>query len=138
MKILYISLNSFYEFQIASVEAHFDYKMDHYRNWFYCVLAMVMTLLCVGLSTISYTLYEVDYSVSCLIDFYLGSLLQCTAATAPLLFYIILLSNLQKRFAMLNSLLRSLESFSKSALLIYSFLMFHLFQIEIDFRLVVR
>lgn len=91
---------------MADRGVHFEYEKDIRRNWIYSTLLVIMILLFVGASSVTYTNYENDYSVISLLDFYGSSFFPSTIATAPLVFYLILLCNLHKRFVALNSLLR--------------------------------
>lgn len=86
---------------------HFDYKRENRRAWLYCTTISVSTVFWMVASFDSTFNYFMDsYSILNIIEYISSSLHQNYTLTAPTLNYIVLLCNLQKRYAVLNQLLR--------------------------------
>lgn len=88
------------------IGVQFNYKKEFRYNWIHCPIVSLMILAKLGHSSTTYSYYEEDYSLICLMDLYGGAFLENITALIPLSFYIVLLRNLQERFAVLNTHLR--------------------------------
>lgn len=85
---------------------YFDYKVANRHAWQYCAVVVLMGLfLWVGAFHTTLDYYMNGFSPFNLIKFVGSAVHQNQMLTAPLLAYIYLTRNLQKRYAVLNQLL---------------------------------
>lgn len=85
---------------------HFNYKRDNRHGWLLCAAMITVTLSLMAASSMVYRYYETDYAILSLIDFFGIEILQVFVLNLPVLSCTILLRSLQKRFNVLNCLLR--------------------------------
>lgn len=101
--------------QMTRFGTNFDYKVAYRDAWLYCtIIILTMTVLLISLyfppnedSSRVHTLYGVFH-------FFTSTYHQNQFLTAPFLAYIYIMRNLQKRYAVLNQLLRYAHHFSKN------------------------
>lgn len=87
-------------------QVQFDYKKDHRLNWIWSITIMIMMVIFVALPSFTYSYFGMDYSVMAILNFYPTVFYEIGIPTVPLILYIALMSNLRKRFEVLNSILR--------------------------------
>lgn len=85
----------------------FDYKAANQHIWLVCAALIIINVLIVLTLFVSmYDYYMDKYSVLNIVKFNCTGLHQVHLLTAPALTYVYLMRNLQKRYAVLNQLLR--------------------------------
>lgn len=106
--------------QLTRFGSDFDYKMANRHAWLYCTgnmltISVPLTILIVTLIDDSFG-YDLLLEVFCYISasYHLNHVL-----TAPLLTYIYMMRNLQKRYAVLIQLLRYVIDFSENLFLVW-------------------
>lgn len=85
---------------------HFNYKTDNRRGWMLCAGMITVELFLIAGSFIVYEYYETDFSILRLSEFIGFELLQVFVLNQPIILCTSLLHSLQKRYIVLNSLLR--------------------------------
>lgn len=92
---------------MARFGIYFDYKVENQRSWWVgAALILTNALIVAFIFYKMYDYYMESYSL-CNVIAYIGSGLHLNhLLTAPALTYVYLIRNLQKRYAVLNQLLR--------------------------------
>lgn len=93
--------------QMSRFGFYVDYKMENQHAWLFCgVLIIIGIILTATTFYNTYNYYMESNSVLNMIKYISSSLHQSQMLTAPALTYVYLLHNLQKRYAVLNQLMR--------------------------------
>lgn len=99
--------------QIGKFKIYFNYKKQYLHAWFCCASAVTVVVVLTATSLeLNYTdSFYGNYSTFFSVVSFVSIVLQNSISAAALMSYTILLLNLRKRFAVLNSILRFSISF---------------------------
>lgn len=114
--LLFSCLFVFRQIQMIRFGVYFDYKMGNRHAWLYCGAILLFASFILAISFHTYQYFLETYTVYNVIEYVGTGLHQNQMMGAPLITYIYLLRNLQKRYAVLNQLLRFSICISKSVI----------------------
>lgn len=107
--IKYFSMNCICE-QVATYGVNFNYKRDRHFTWAQLMVGLLVSVI-LFLTTYLFCGLLSEFSAFAILQFFGAYIFQFGVTFLTSISYIILLSNLHKRFAAINSLLRLFHCF---------------------------